>query len=70
MVLFGLAAIVLLVVMAGCGGDAGDPSVPTSFAPPAGTTPAATPGAGVPLEPGSNLPPIEGSDEIITTSTH
>ena len=65
-ILGGLAVVLLLIVLAGCGSDGDNPSVPTSLAPPAGTAPA---GAGVPLEPGSNLPPVEGDDETITTST-
>lgn len=65
-ILGGLTVVLLLPVLAGCGSDEDNPSVPTSLAPAAGTAPA---GAGVPLEPGSNLPPVEGDDETITTST-
>jgi hypothetical protein len=64
-----VAAAVFPVVMAGCGGESDNPAVPTTLAQPTGTAPAVTVGAGVPLEPGSNLPPVEGDDETIPTST-
>lgn len=58
-VVAGAVALVFLPVVAACSDDA-DPSAPTSVAPPVETFPAPPSGAGVPLEPGSNLPPGAG----------
>jgi hypothetical protein len=66
--------VVIPLGVAGCVSDSDSPSVPTTLAPRTGTVPPATVGAGVPLEPGSNLPPVEGDDEegddeVFTTTT-
>ena len=64
----GAAVAVVLLVTAGCGDDAGAPGAPPSVAPPTATTPAISGGGGVPLEPGSNMPPDESDSNTIATN--
>lgn len=58
------AAFVMLPALVGCSGDdADDPSAPTSTVAAVDSLPDQPSGVGVPLEPGSNLPPGDSEGE-------